>query len=116
MTKLISWEEWCLGRRVSVQPGSYVQPPDDPIDESGVALPMDEEVEPAIQIVNEAHADTLSEIKGVGPKTIERLLENRPFSDFEDMKSRGKIPVRAHSSLQTWAESKNCALQQEKDQ
>lgn len=115
MGSLISWADWSKKQRKTAKTRDFASSEsNDP--NIGLAQKPNDEVKTAIQLINEANSDILTEIKGVGPKTIENLVKNRPFSNFTDMKNRSKVSARAFSSLQNWAESKNCALQQEKVQ
>lgn len=99
MGKLIKWNEWRSGKRVIEE-----APLAKEVAEKIPAVVV-EEASADIQMINEAEASDLSKIKGVGPKTIKKILENRPFTDFDDMDKRGEIPSRSRGSLRTWAEN-----------
>jgi DNA uptake protein ComE-like DNA-binding protein len=97
---LLSWKEYQSGQQLPtpvVEEVSSDLLPDKPEEtcdnKECVATPC--------QKLNEATQDEILSIKGVGPKTCEKLLQSRPFANLNDLETIGLTP-RAVASLTNW--------------
>ena len=49
------------------------------------ALPIEEFIEDKLQKINEATAEDLCQIKGVGPKIARKIVENGPYTEISEI-------------------------------
>lgn len=92
---LLSWEDYKGGRR-SPAP-EKTENENEPVSPNGTRVSV-------CKRINEATQDDLLAIKGIGPKTCEKILQSRPFNHLNDLESIGLSP-RAVGSLTNWTSS-----------
>lgn len=84
-----SWKDWKSGQTVA-----YVEAGTEPVEEKV-----------GIDRLNEASVDDLTQIKGIGPKTAEKILESGPFSVLSDVREHIRISDTVFNRLEEWVES-----------
>jgi DNA uptake protein ComE-like DNA-binding protein len=89
MSNLISWNDWKENGPVGCEARRQVEQMNEAIDSFD-----------PFQKLNEATEEKLLSIKGIGPKSLKKILEVRPISSLDKLKQAKLSPV-ALSALQS---------------
>lgn len=85
---LLSWRDW--------KEGNLPEPYEPPLETLSLS-PVDK--------LNEATADQLQTIKGIGPKMAEKILSQAPYKNVEALQEILNGPL--YSRVECWLSSKN---------
>ena len=77
---LLSWEEYKEGKRIEIK-----LPEDELPVKAFFPPPTGMLTMPDIHVLNAATAENLLEVKGIGPKTAEKIVSGQPYADMKDL-------------------------------
>ena len=61
------------------------------------------EVENSLAKLNEATEDDLCEIRGIGPKTAQKIIQSAPYDDENDFIERSQVPLSVAEKAIQWS-------------
>jgi DNA uptake protein ComE-like DNA-binding protein len=114
MNRFASLTEWLSGEKIikvrssktnsngTPIPGPSGLPTQIPVATVEVLEPEEDQ---AIQKINESNTETLTEIKGIGPATADKILSKIPYDSFEHLNEMVSLGKKVFKNLQDWAKS-----------